>query len=127
LTRQLDNIFSYGKLTGGGVTLLSGGLLSILEQSLPARFGGVPSDYQIVECEGPAQTEIQLRAHPRLGGSEEEIKRFFLGELKRLWGGGPAGGIWTQMGAIRVVLGEPYAMGGGKVNLLHMRGPVDRG
>jgi hypothetical protein len=127
LTTQLDDIFSYGKLTGGGVTLLSGGLLSILEQSLPARFGGVPSDYQLVECEGAGQTEIQLRAHPRLEGSEEEIRRFFLSELKRVWGGGPAGGVWTQMGAIRVVLAQPYSMGGGKVNLLHLSRPADRG
>ncbi len=126
LTRQLDNIFSYGKLTGGGVTLLSEGLLSILEQSLPARFGGVPSDYQIVEFEGAAQTEIQLRAHPRLRGSEEEIQHFFLSELRKLRGGGPAGGVWKNMGAIRVVLGEPYAMGGGKVNLLHLRGTAPR-
>jgi hypothetical protein len=130
MTRQLDKIFSYGKLTGSGMTLLAAGLLSILEQSLPARFGGVSSDYQLVESEGATQTEIQLRAHPRLGCSEEEIKSFFLSELKRLRGGGPASGVWTQMGTIRVVLGEPFSMGGGKVNLLHLlhlRGTADRG
>ncbi|MFB3777344.1 MAG: hypothetical protein ACE141_07020 [Bryobacteraceae bacterium] len=127
LTTQLDNIFSYGKLTGGGVTLLSGGLLQILEQSLPARFGGVSSDFQLVEHEGAGQTEIELRAHPRLGGSEDEIKRFFLGELRRVWGGGPAGGAWTQMGALRVVLAEPHSMGGGKINLLHQPRPQDQG
>jgi hypothetical protein len=113
-------------LTGGGVTLLSGGLLDILERSLPARFGGVPSDYQLVECEGAAQTEIHLRAHPRLGASPEDLKRFFLAELTRLWGGRPAGGVWTQMNAFRVIIAEPYSMGGGKVNLLHVNGPMDR-
>lgn len=64
--RQAWDIFSYGKLTGHGTSLLSGDLLRILEASLPAAFGGVPNDYQLVEIEGRNQTEYELRVNPRV-------------------------------------------------------------
>ncbi len=128
LTQQIDQIFSYGKLTGGGTTLLSDDLLHILEHHLPARFGGVPSDYQLVECEGTSQTEIELRVHPRLKtGPEAEIKSSFLAEIKRLRAGSLTRSIWLQTESVRVVRAEPYTVGRGKVNALHLLGSKDHG
>jgi hypothetical protein len=121
--RQIRNIFSYGKLTGQGTTLLSGDLLRILERTLPARFGGSPTDYQLVEIEGGSQTAIELRVHPRLNTAPaEEIKGFFLGEIKQMWGGALTGREWTQTEGFRVVHGEPYMTRSGKVLPLHLLG-----
>ncbi|HSW49456.1 MAG TPA: hypothetical protein VLH09_04740, partial [Bryobacteraceae bacterium] len=74
LDQQIRDIYSYGKLTGQGITLLGGDVLNVLEKSLPARFGGAPTDYQLVEREGEAQTVTELRVSPRAGqNSAEEV------------------------------------------------------
>lgn len=122
--QQIDRIYSYGKLTGQGTTLLSADLLNILEQKLPARFGGLPGDYQLVEREGTNQTEIELRVHPRLNAAPgDEIKRYFLDEIKGLWAGSMARWVWVQTESVRVVFAEPHASGSrGKVHPLHLLG-----
>lgn len=122
-TQQLSNIFSYGRLTGQGMTLVGGDILKILEHSLPQRFGGTTTDYQIVECEGNNQTETELRVHPRVGAhSPEEIKKFFLSEVKALWGGALTRRNWEQTEGIRVVIAEPYVSGKQRVHPLHLLG-----
>jgi hypothetical protein len=52
---QLRDIFSYGKLTGQGVTLHGSDIVRVLEHALPRRFGGAAGDYQLVEREGRGQ------------------------------------------------------------------------
>jgi hypothetical protein len=122
-TQRIDNIYSYGKLTGQGTTLIGSAVLEILETSLPRRFGGVPGDYQLVECEGRGQTDIELRVHPRLGTvSTVEVREFFLAEVRRLWTGSLTVLRWIQTDAVRVVLSEPYVSGGRKVHALHLIG-----
>jgi hypothetical protein len=49
---HLKDIRSYEKLTGGGITFSDHHLIRILEEVLPQRFGGAPTDYQLVEEEG---------------------------------------------------------------------------
>lgn len=124
LTQQVDGIFSYGKLTGQGTTLLGSDLLRILECDLPSRFGGVPSDFQLVEREGHTQTEVELRVHPRLGlGSAAEVENYFLSQVKALWAGGSARRVWMQTQGLRVVFAEPFSSGDrGKVHALHLLG-----
>jgi hypothetical protein len=123
LNQQIDKIYSYGKLTGHGTTLLSGDLFNILEKSLPARFGGVSGDYQLVEREGAGQTEIELRVSPRVNASSREIREYFLSEIKSLWGGALTRWMWVQSESVRVVVAEPYVTGTrGKVHLLHLLG-----
>jgi hypothetical protein len=126
--QQIDRIFSYGKLTGHSMTLLGGDMLDILERRLPSRFGGAPTDYQLVEREGRAQTEIELRVNPRLSlGSTDEVRRFVLGETRKLWGGALTAGTWAQSESLRVVFEEPYLTGGRKVLPLHLLGTHRRG
>jgi hypothetical protein len=122
LTQKIEGVFSYGKLTGSGTTLLSGDLLRILEERLPVRTGGMPGDYQLVEREGASQTEIELRVHPRARATEEEIKRVFLDELGKVRAGTLTRSIWSQTESLRVVRGEPHTVGRGKVNALHLLG-----
>jgi hypothetical protein len=126
-TQQIDKIFSYGKLTGYGTSLVGGDVLRILEKLMPDRFGGVPSDYQLVEQEGRNHTEYELRVNPRLGGvSPEEVRDFFLGEVKRLWGGSSTVSRWAHGQALKVALAEPYAGKTGKVLALHLLGRPGR-
>lgn len=126
-TQLIENIYSYGKLTGQGTTLIGSAVLEILETSLPRRFGGVPGDYQLVECEGRGQTDIELRVHPRLGTvSTAEVREFFLAEVRRLWTGSLTVLRWIQTDAVRVVLSEPYVSGGRKVHALHLIGDRTR-
>src|SRR5262249_47784638 len=44
-------IRSFEKLTAGGMTFLDVDVIRVLEEVLPARFGGGPADYQLVEEE----------------------------------------------------------------------------
>lgn len=126
-TQQIDNIYSYGKLSGQGLTLVGGDMLNILEKSLPDRFGGNPTDYQLVECEGAIQTDIELRMHPRLAqASEGVVREFFLSEVKRLWGGALTRRVWEQTEGIRVVFAEPYLSGGRKIHALHLLGTTQQ-
>ncbi len=122
-TQRIENIYSYGKLTGQGTTLVGSSILEILESSLPRRFGVVPGDYQLVECEGPGQTNLELRVNPRLGSvATEEVRSYFLAEVRRLWTGSLTVLRWTQTDAVRVVLSEPHVSGGRKVHALHLIG-----
>jgi hypothetical protein len=128
LTQQVSDIFSYGKLTGQGMTLLGKDLLQILEISLPHHFGGTPTDYQLVEQEGANQTEIELRVNPRIGAvPEEKVRSFFLAEMKKLYGGALSNRNWSQTNGFRVVFAEPYVTRNtDKVHPLHLLGTSRR-
>src|SRR5262249_43576160 len=52
-TTHLHDIRSREKLTAAGMTFLDADVIRVLEEVLPARFGGAPTDYQLVEDEGP--------------------------------------------------------------------------
>jgi hypothetical protein len=122
LTQQVSDIFSYGKLTTQGMTLPGAEVLKILEERLPAQFGGVPGDYQLTEREGGRQTEIELRVHPRVGASsEDQVRNFFLAELRRVYGGALSSRHWAQTNGVKVVFAAPYKTGSrDKVHPLHL-------
>jgi hypothetical protein len=126
-TQQISDIYSFGKLTGHGITLLGGDLLKILEVSLPARFGGTPIDYQLVELDDSSRAVVELRVHPRLGvTSGQDVLAYFLGEIRRLWGGSSTYRQWSETDAVRIAFAQPYVSGGRKVNPLHLLGPSPR-
>src|SRR6185503_1162867 len=90
-TEKLSEISSVGKLTGQGITLVGSDVQRILEEVLPARFGGLPTDYQLVEKDGGSQTQLCLRISPRVRLSAPgQVKEVFLRELEKLHGGGSA-------------------------------------
>jgi hypothetical protein len=71
-TTHLKDIRSYSKLVGEGVTLIGNELITIIEQVLPAQFGGTLFDYQFVEQEDDhGLTRLFLIVHPRLGIIDE--------------------------------------------------------
>jgi hypothetical protein len=127
LTRHIHTIRSYEKLTGEGMTFVKSDLLRILEQVLPARFGGSAADYQLVEAEDEAGiVRLTLVISPRVGPVEEQHAReLLLEELRRDGGPSVAGSqAWERGGTVRIHRGEPTATAAGKVLPFHrVRGP----
>ena len=122
-TTQIRDIFSYGKLTGHGVTLAGTDVLDILEKVLPARFGGGPLDYQLVEADAPHQARIILRVSRRVPlPSPEAVRDCFLRELRQFQGGTGALRAWRSAGALEVVHEDPLVTRTGKVLPLHLLG-----
>jgi hypothetical protein len=120
---RIRDIFSFGKMTGHGITLMGTELVRLLEHVLPARLGGRPGDFQLIEHEGPAQTTVELRVSLRVrGSSPEKIRECFLEEIRLVYGGSLAGRVWRHAEALEVVLAEPVVTTSGKINSLHLLG-----
>ena len=124
LHRRIDGIYSYGKLTGQGITLMGGDIVRILETALPERFGGAPGDYQLVEYDGARQAQVELRISPRASAAPPAVVRdFLLREIRGCYGGSLASRVWTHSGGLEAVAAEPFATRSGKVLPLHLLGP----
>ncbi|HXE80472.1 MAG TPA: hypothetical protein VNK41_06955 [Vicinamibacterales bacterium] len=116
LATQLRGIHSVGKLTGQGMTVLGADIVAILEAALPARLGGAPGDFQLVEHEGRDQTELLLLVSPRVPiPGTEAVREAFFEELRRRDGGLQAERIWRQSQTLRVIVAEPTGTASGKV------------
>ncbi|MEO8603445.1 MAG: hypothetical protein ABI629_12785 [bacterium] len=69
---HLSEIHSFEKLTGMGMTFAAAEVTPLLEHLLPARFGGVATDYQLVEEEvAGGGVRLRLIVHPRLGALDD--------------------------------------------------------
>ncbi len=117
----IRDVHSFGKLTGHGLSLAGTQLVSLLEDRLPARFGGVPGDYQLVEIEGADQTEVRLCVSPRVGAVDpQSVHAFFMTEIRTVYGGAISRRIWEQTSSLKVEIVEPYRTRTGKVHPLHL-------
>jgi phenylacetate-coenzyme A ligase PaaK-like adenylate-forming protein len=85
LRTHLSHVRSFDKLTGEGVTFLRANLEAILEDVLPARFGGTPMDYQLVEDEdADGSARLRLYIAPAVGPIDEAAARAtLLAELSK--------------------------------------------
>jgi hypothetical protein len=107
---HLRGIRSFGKLTGEGVTLVGSEMVHILEEVLPARFGGSPFDFQLLEEEDEhGLTRLTVLVSPRLSiESEEQITACVLEALGRSSVAADiARALWQQAGTLRVRRAEP--------------------
>jgi len=122
LRTHLAEIRSFQKLTGMGMTFTAAEVTPILEQILPARFGGVATDYQLIEEETRGGgVQLRLLVHPRLGPLDEaSIAETFLQALGAV---SPArrmmSAVWRQGGMVRVERTPAVAAPSGK--LMHFR------
>jgi hypothetical protein len=120
---HLSNIQSVNKLTGEGVTLVGSEMLKILEQGLPARFGGSPLDYQLQE-EEDAQgfTRLALVISPRVTLSNEpEVIDFVVKSLRSSsLSADLAQSAWQSARALYVKRAEPVWTARGKLQPLHV-------
>ena len=128
LETHLRQIRSFEKLTTEGMTFAKTDLLRILEDVLPARFGGASTDYQLVEetREG-GLAQLVLIVSPRVGAVDEVmVQRTFFDELRHGgWSERLMAGMWERAGALIVRRQEPIMTKAGKILPFHVtRRPV---
>lgn len=67
-TKHLHTVRSHEKVTAGGMTFHDADMVRVLEEVLPARFGGAPTHYQLVEDEDhEGRPRLRLLVHPAVG------------------------------------------------------------
>lgn len=123
-TTHLHGIRSYSKLVGEAVTLIGNDMVEILEKHLPARFGGGPLDYQLMEEEDAhGFTRLSLIVDPAVPVADEaEVIAYVHHRLAQSSPMGDAAGrVWRQSGAMRVRRMKPVWTARGKLLPLHPR------
>ena len=126
---HLRDIRSFAKLTGEWVTLVGSEMERILEEMLPARFGGSALDYQLVEGEDDGGfTRLTLMVSPRIALRDpDEVRDAVLAALGRSsLAADMARAFWQQADTLRVQRGEPYTSARGKQFPLHRTRPLER-
>jgi len=124
-TTHLREIRSFGKLSGEGFTLVGSDMERILEEVLPARFGGGPLDYQLIEEEDDQGfTRLTLAVDPRVSLRDEaEVLRACRDALIRSGGAAAVSGKgWGQAGSFRLRRESPR-QSGRKLLPLHVDRP----
>jgi hypothetical protein len=130
-TEHLHSIRSFEKLTAGGMTFLDTDLVGVLEEVLPRRFGGGPTDYQLVEEESAeGRPALRLLVHPRVGAVDAlAVSRVFLDAIGSGSGAQKVMQLaWHDAGVLRVERQPPRTTDLGKILHLHRgAGPAGPG
>ncbi len=121
-TDHLDGIRSFEKLNAEGRLFFGSEVITLVEEILPRRFGGDPTDYQLLEEEDrDGFTRLSVLVHPRLGPVDTAavvdcVERTLSGtHPTRL-------GVWQEAGTIRVRRQAPVITKAGKLMPLHHLG-----
>jgi hypothetical protein len=125
-TTHLHSIGSHEKLTAAGMTFHDTEVIRVLEEVLPAHFGGGPTDYQLVEEETrTGEPSVRLIVHPAVGPLEPAtVAERFLAAI-----GAGAGAerimatVWRDAGLLRVERRTPFTAASGKILHLHVAPP----
>jgi hypothetical protein len=122
---HMTGLGAYDKLTSEGVTFMGSELYRLLEEELPARFGGATTDYQLVEEEDEqGLPRVSLLVRPSVGAIDEaQVVTAVMDALKHYptGGGGMMTDQWRQGSILRVVRRDPYTTTSAKVLPLHMK------
>lgn len=124
LTTHIHNIRGFDKLTSAGMTFVGTELVKVIEEILPAKFGGTSTDYQMVEEEDEkGHTRMSVVVSPGVGEIDEaELIQAVLTELgkgrdtQRM-----IAQVWSQAQTLRVKRAEPFVTARGKLLPLHIR------
>jgi hypothetical protein len=120
---HLSGIRSYDKLTSEGQTFLGTDLITLLEETLPAAFGGHATHYQLVEEEDGGLTKVNVVVSPEVGPVDEgELVATVLRTLRSNPDLRLMADAWSEGGAVQVLRREPYVTGA-KVLPLHIPRP----
>jgi len=123
LTLHLHQIRSFEKFASEGMNYFHTDLFELLEKTLPAEFGGGPSDYQLVEEEDSnGQTRRTLRVHPTVADVDEAR---LLARLQEALAEGSREQrfmtkVWQAAETLRVRREAPYASPRGKILPLYI-------
>lgn len=122
LTRHLHGIRSYEKLTSEGMTFIGSDLIALVDEVLPGRFGGHPTDYQLVEREVGGLPQVSVVISPTVGPLDP---RAVLDVVFESLSSGPAyrsmmADAWRGADTLLVERREPYTTSGGKILTLHI-------
>ena len=120
---HIREIHSFSKLTGEGVTLVGSEMIHILEDVLPARFGGSALDYQLLEEEdehGFTRLSLLVSPHINIPGDEAVITAVLEAMARSSIGADSARAIWTQARSLRVKRSAPVWTSRGKLMPLHL-------
>jgi hypothetical protein len=125
-TTHLRDIHSYSKLVGEGVTLIGNEMIQILEQTLPARFGGSSLDYQLLEQEDErGLTRLYLLISPRVEIRDEQQVLAVMHQA--LSASSPmadaARTMWQHASTLQIRRQEPILTATGKLLPLHIQRP----
>jgi hypothetical protein len=116
LARHVRQVASYRKLTGEGMSLVGSDMVRVLEEVLPARFGGSPLDFQLVQEEDSRGfTRLALLVHPRLAAPPDEVA----GAVREALREGDdaaelAAALWQQAGTLTMRSQAPETTAEGK-------------
>ena len=120
---HLHTVRSYEKLTAGGVTFFDTDVIRVLDEILPSRFGGAPTDYQLVEDETvDGRPRLRLLVRPEVGPLDPQaVADAFLDGI----GNGAQGGRlmalrWRTEVILRVERRAPLTTPSGKILHLHL-------
>jgi len=117
LHTHIRRVRSFRKLVGEGVTLIGEDMVRILEDVLPARFGGSPLDYQLVEDEDDRGfTRLSLRVSPSIALEDDQavIEAVLDGLGRTSVAADMARAHWAAAGSFRVVREAPVVSARGK-------------
>ena len=112
------------------MTFLDADVLRVLDEVLPAHFGGGPTHYQLLEEERPdGQAELRLLVDPRLGRLDEAaVAETFRAAIGTGDGAERIMALqWQQAGLPRVERRAPVATATGKILHLHQAGQAVAG
>jgi hypothetical protein len=121
-TTHLHTIRSFEKLTLGGMAFLDRDVVRVLDEVLPNRFGGAPTDYQLVEDESPAgRPVLRLIVHPDVGPLDPAaVAETFLQAIGVGSGAERVMALdWRQAGLPVIERRTPLATAAGKILHLH--------
>jgi len=121
---HLRNIRSFRKLTGEGMTLIGSEMLHIMEKILPAKYGGTPLDYQLLEEEDEKGfTRLSLLVSPRIHLDDEKalIKTVYDALRRSSTAADTSVAVWAQAGTLRIKRMDPISSPGGKLMPLHIK------
>lgn len=116
LRRKVSGVRGISKVVAGGVTVDGELLVQLVDELLPTRFGGAPSDYQFAEAGADGMARLELRVSDRLPGIvEAEVLQAVHAALRGDELGLLATSVWSPSEAVRLVREQPRVARSGKI------------
>lgn len=124
LKTHMHSIRSFEKLTAEGVTFIGSNIIPLVEEILPATFGGSAVDYQFVEEEDEeGHSKVYALISPKLGEIDEaklkEITYTALSGSRESQRGSKL--LWDQVGTFQFLRVSPIPTKRGKILPFYIR------